>query len=334
MVRIIIATFLRPARNRLNFATSSNSGTKQTLKIYVMSDVKTFMFPDSGTRSGGLDPNALLAMMNNGGGFGGNGNLIWAIFILFLFGQKRNNGLFGGDGGGSVAGTAERELLMSAIQGNGNAIGQLATTLNCDVNSIKTAIGNVQSAIQGVGNQVGLTGQQVINAIQAGNTSLASQLSKCCCDNQLAICNQTNALQNAINYVATGQERGFSNVAYETQAQTCAIQQGMSNGVQTLKDTGNANTQAIIAKLDAMENAAMQDKIAGQASEIATLKAQISQEHQNATFASMLAPMQSELNAIKSAMPATVTVPNPQGVLMPSCVAWQYGIGQQNGFWG
>nr|DAU43254.1 MAG TPA: hypothetical protein [Caudoviricetes sp.] len=32
MVRITIATFLRPARNRLNFATSSNSGTKQTLK--------------------------------------------------------------------------------------------------------------------------------------------------------------------------------------------------------------------------------------------------------------------------------------------------------------
>lgn len=333
MVRITIATFLRHIINRLNFATSSDSGTKQALKIYIMSDVKTFMFPDSGTRSGGLDPNALLAMMNNGGGFGANGNWIWVIFLFFLYGWNRN-GLFGGNGGGSVAGTAERDLLMSAIQGNGNAISQLATTLNCDVNSIKTAICSVQSAIQGVGNQVGLTGQQVINAIQAGNTSLASQLSKCCCDNQLAICNQTNALQNAINYVATGQERGFSNVAYETQAQTCAIQQGMANGVQTLKDTGNANTQAIIAKLDAMENAAMQDKIAGQASEIATLKAQISQEHQNATFASMLAPMQSELNAIKSAMPATVTVPNPQGVLMPSCVAWQYGIGQQNGFWG
>ena len=315
MVRITIATFLRHIINWLNFATSSNGGTKQALKIYIMSDVKTFMFPDSGTRSGGLDPNALLAMMNNGGGFGANGNWIWVIFLFFLYGWNRN-GLFGGNGGGSVAGTAERELLMSAIQGNGNAISQLATTLNCDANSIRTAICSVQSAIQ------------------AGNTSLASQLSKCCCDNQLAICNQTNALQNAINYVATGQERGFSNVAYETQAQTCAIQQGMANGVQTLKDTGNANTQAIIAKLDAMENAAMQDKIAGQASEIATLKAQISQEHQNATFASMLAPMQSELNAIKSAMPATVTVPNPQGVLMPSCVAWQYGIGQQNGFWG
>ena len=62
MVRITIATFLRHIINRLNFATSSDSGTKQALKIYIMSDVKTFMFPDSGTRSGGLDPNALLAM--------------------------------------------------------------------------------------------------------------------------------------------------------------------------------------------------------------------------------------------------------------------------------
>lgn len=302
-----------------------------------MSDVKTFMFPDAGTRGGGLDPNALLAMMNNNGGFGGNGNWIWVIFLFFLYGWNRN-GLFGGNGAGTtetIASTAERELLMSAIQGNGNAINQLATTLNCDVNSIKTAIGNVQSAIQGVGNQVGLTGQQVINAIQTGNMSLASQLSKCCCDNQLAICNQTNALQNAINYVATGQERGFSSVSYETQAQTCSINQNMANGVQTLKDTGNANTQAIIAKLDAMENAAMQDKIAGQASEIATLKAQISQEHQNAAFASMLAPIQGELNAIKAAQPATVTVPNPQGVLMPACVAWQYGMGGYGtgGFW-
>lgn len=124
-------------------------------------------------------------------------------------------------------------------------------------------------------------------------------------------------------------------MSYETQAQTCSINQNMANGVQTLKDTGNANTQAIIAKLDAMENAAMQDKIAGQASEIATLKAQISQEHQNATFASMLAPIQGELNAIKAAQPATVTVPNPQGVLMPACVAWQYGMGGYGtgGFW-
>lgn len=54
-------------------------------------------------------------------------------------------------------------------------------------------------------------------------------------------------------------ERGFSSVAHENRAQTCALIQNMANGVQTQKDTGNANTLAIIAKLYAMENAAMQD---------------------------------------------------------------------------
>lgn len=36
-----------------------------------------------------------------------------------------------------------------------------------------------------------------------------------------------------------------------------------------------------------------------------------------------------------AAQPATVTVPNPQGVLMPACVAWQYGMGGYGtgGFW-
>jgi hypothetical protein len=34
----------------------------------------------------------------------------------------------------------------------------------------------VQSAIQNVGNQVGLSGQQVINSIQSGNQAIASQM--------------------------------------------------------------------------------------------------------------------------------------------------------------
>jgi len=55
--------------------------------------------------------------------------------------------------------------LLQAINGNGNAISQLATTLNCDVNAIQTAINSVNSGVSRVGNQVGLTGQQVVNAI-------------------------------------------------------------------------------------------------------------------------------------------------------------------------
>lgn len=145
---------------------------------------------------------------------------------------------FGNNGRGALAGDAYlgnlinndtgRELLMSAIQGNGNAINQLASTLNCDINSVKSAINGVMSQIQGVGNQVGMSSQQIINAVQAGNCQIASQIAKCCCDNQLAICQQTNTLQNAINGVNVGQERGFANVAYETQRQTCDLRDSKS----------------------------------------------------------------------------------------------------------
>jgi hypothetical protein len=61
-----------------------------------------------------------------------------------------------------------------------------------------------------VGNQVGMSGQQIINAIQSGNCTLANQIASCCCDvrtaierqgfeNQLATVNQTNTLQNSAN---------------------------------------------------------------------------------------------------------------------------------------
>ena len=65
-------------------------------------------------------------------------------------------------------------MLLQAINGNGNAISQLASTLNCDINAVQTAINSVQSQIQSVGNQVGMSGQQIINAIQAGNCQIAS----------------------------------------------------------------------------------------------------------------------------------------------------------------
>ena len=112
-----------------------------------MSESKTFILPD-GQGSGsmmpllaslcqkqGVDPNVLLAM-RGGNGLGGNG--IEIIVLLFLFMLFDNNGFGFGNRNGNlpnlINNDAGRELLMSAIQGNGNAIGQLATTLNCDIN--------------------------------------------------------------------------------------------------------------------------------------------------------------------------------------------------------
>ena len=53
------------------------------------------IFPDAVSRgvTGGIDPNLLLAL-NNNGGFGGNGNWIWILFLWLIWGNNGwgNNG--------------------------------------------------------------------------------------------------------------------------------------------------------------------------------------------------------------------------------------------------
>lgn len=308
-----------------------------------MSDSKVFMFPDSAPAVNGnsnLDPNLLFAMMNNGG-FGGN-NGIWVLFLLILFGW-RNGGGYGFGGGDNAIGTgylsnqitntAGRDLLMQAINNNGTNLGQLASTLNCDVNSIKCAINQLQAAITQVGNQNAMSAADVKNAVTTGDMNLAQQIAKCCCDvresitqgnyqNQLQTVNQTNTLQQAINSVGVGQERGFSSVAYETQRQTCDIKGEIKNlGTQITTQFGELATRALQDKLDAerdKNNALMN---------------QLSNEHQTALIgqqiaaatnplAAAIASVTRDVDSIKCKLPDTVTVPNPPGVLMPNCVAW------------
>ena len=136
----------------------------------------------------------------------------------------RGNGYgFGNDSSGfgslssQLNNDASRELLMQAINRNGGAIDGLAQMFNCKSDTITQAINGVMTQVQNVGNQVGMSGMQIINAVQAGNTQLGQQIAQCCCDNRLAICQQTNAIQNSINNVAAGQERGFSSINFETQ---------------------------------------------------------------------------------------------------------------------
>ncbi len=163
----------------------------------------------------GIDPN-LAAMLtqanNNKGSWGGDASWIWVILLFFLFGGWGNG--FGNNGANGLPAQlnndAGRELLMNAIQGNGQAISQLSSSLNCSTQQLQNAICQIQGQIQNVGNQVGLSSQQIINAIQSGNNQLLSQIASCCCDvrnaittqgyeNQLAIVNQTNTLTGNSN---------------------------------------------------------------------------------------------------------------------------------------
>lgn len=315
-----------------------------------MSESKVFMFPEQQGNlmsvlgpmlsQRGVDPNVLLAM-NRNNGFGGEGGwFMWVIFLFFLMGWGGNS--WGGFGnrtpelGNMLNNDAGRELLMQAIQGNQNAIGQLSTTLNCTLGDVQQAINAVMTSIQGVGNQVGLSGQQIINAIQAGNASIASQLASCCCENRLATCQQTNTLQNSINTVATGQERGFSSVAYETQRQTCDIRDSIKSATdQILAGQRDAEMRELQNKIDALREANSQkDVVINNGQQTAIFNQMI--QSATAPLASALSTLQTDINGVKCKLPDTTTIQYSPVVGIPTCVAAQYGLWNTtpNTLWG
>lgn len=297
-----------------------------------MSGDKTFVFTPEGGNSGGskfdimallpglmggkgLDPNLVTALMsgnNNRNGFGGDGCWwIWIILLFFVFGWGGNG--FGGvggnrNGGGLPAelnGDAGRELLMNAIQGNGSAINQIASSLNCSTQQLQSAICNIQGQISQVGNQVGMSSQQIINAVQSGNNQLLQQIASCCCD------------------VRTSIERQGA----ETRLQNCQdmniLTNTMNSNTLSLRDAGLQNTRDIVNEVRDFKNLYQADKMDRLTAENLALKGQISQANQNSYFAATIqantAPiigalnnLQSEVDGIKCKMPPTVAVPYPQ----------------------
>lgn len=309
-----------------------------------MSDTKTYVFGQDNNCSlnallpllqqRGIDP-SVLAMLNNGG-FGGN-NFVWVWFILLLFGWG-GNGAWGNNGKNgqvlnAINDSTGRDLLMQAINGNGNAVGQLSAKLNCDVNAIQNTLNSLSAQICNVGNQVGMTGQQVINAIQQGNMTLAQQLAQCCCDSkqlitqmgyegQIRDLQNTAAVTSSINTVNTSLERGFSSVAFETAKQTCDLQKSIESQSRIVTDT-----------IKSIEDAHQQEKIA-------TLTAQLAAANARAERAAELKPIMDELAHIRCAQPNTISVPYPTGTFVPNC-GCQYGagygygpFGATPGFWG
>ena len=327
-----------------------------------MSTSEVFMIPDNRGGQSTLDPNMLFAsMMNGGNGFGGNGNWIWVIFLFFLYPLMRNGGFWGNnDGNGGNLGSlgnlvnndSGRELLMQAIHGNADSLRELASMMNTSTASIQQAICNVNNSITQLGGQVGMSGQQVINAIQLGNQSLASQLASCCCDirtavtqgnyeNQIATLQQTQTLSGEVRNVGSAVTQGFCDTAYAFRDQTCQLGSAIQNSTQQIKDATNGQTAAIIAKLDSMERAGLMDKIDAQRETISTLKTNANIVAQNAAtqqaIAAATAPLAAQLAEIKCAQPNTVTVPYYPFSIQPNCGCgnnYNNGCGScQNQFW-
>lgn len=273
-----------------------------------------------------------IAAMNGGfGGFGGFGGAGLGMGLVgFILGALINNGggfgnLFGGGNGSGAAflsnqisGDTGRELIMNAINGTDADVRLLATTLNADVNEVRSALSTVQLAIQNVGSQNGMSKLEVLNGVQAGNAQLSHQLCECCCNmrqqvaeqgyqNQLRTVEQTNTLGTAI----------------------------AANGQRTVDAIADLKTTMVKEFCDARERD-MQADINNKADIITQLRNKADNAEQTQRFMGAFAALDQKIAELAAKQPNTVPVtwPNLAAVNTTPYVSGGYYQGGFNGFYG
>ena len=323
----------------------------------------TYIMPDQ--NGFGNNDLATMALLGGGGGFGGfGGSGMWNnpfMYLVWMWMMRwMNNGEWGNNGDNcykSLEASTQRQiqtlqeslsdnhttdLLMAAIQGNGNAIQEAATRIGCDFNALNSAIQGISSSIGALGSQLGFSSERIINAVNQGDCGVIQALKDCCCEtqksllaqsyeNRIAISDATAKVKDTVNYVGLQVEKGFSDASYQTQSQTCALQ-------GTIRDTGTANTNAIIAKLDAMQNQQLLDKIDALREKNNEQAVVINNAQQTATFSQMLnsytAPisaavnaLQTEIASVKCRLPETVTLPYSCATAVPTNLLYNGAVG-------
>lgn len=314
-----------------------------------MSESKIYTIPDG---NNSLDPNLMLALSQNGGF--GNGNWMWMMFMWILFPWIFNGNGFGGGFGNNGTGflanqlnnDAGRDLLLQAINGRADSLGQLANILNTNVSDVQNGVNAIQNAVQTVSAQVGMSREQVINSVQAGNASLSQQLCQCCCDNRLAIANQTNAIQaqSAANHSAATLQAAQNQA--DTQLQMAQMQSANQLSVcqQTnqLGSQADRNTNSILNAIAGqntlitkefcdLKERELQNKIDMQGDIITQLRGQISNDKQTEAFNSAFNSLNDKINAIASKQPNTIPVQWPN-VIAANTTPY-IGYSGQTSFW-
>lgn len=284
--------------------------------------------------------------MGNNGLFGGSGfgagilggllgGLIWGgIGNGWGNGWGNNNGAAAASLGAQATANNNAETILRAIDGTDSDVRLLATTLNTDVNTVKQNLATIQNGLTQISGQTGLSAQQIINSIQAGNSDLAYRLCDCCCSmrqlvqeqgfqNQLATVNQTNTLGSAIS----------------------------GSGQRTVDAIADLKTTMVKEFCDVKERE-MQAKIDTQSDIIGQLRSEADNARQSNQLMgyinSVVSPIQRDIDTIKCRLPETVSVPYPQLSVVnttpsfgPNYGGWGgfngygYGPGWGNGsYWG
>lgn len=316
-----------------------------------MDESGIYMFPGVGNGNSGIDATTALLLGNNGGFGNGFNNPLWMMFmypfILPFFNMFGGGfGGFGGFGGNNngvgflanqLNNDAGRDLILQAINGRADALSQLAQITHTSVDSVRDAIATANIKLSEIGAQNGLTGLQVINAVQSGNATLGRQLCECCCENRLAIANQTSALQSQM-------AANDANVRLQLSQNEAADQLAVCQQTNSLTRQADGNTNAILNAIAAQTTAMtkefcdlkereLQNKINTQGDIITQLRNQISNDNQTLAFNKAMSALDDKIDAIAAKQPNTVPVTWPNLVAANATpYVGGYGYGYGNGF--
>ena len=291
-----------------------------------MGENGVLVFPDAATgrAASSIDPNLLLAMQNNGG-FGGGNAWYWIIFLWMMWNQNGRNGNFNYYVA-SMNGNEGRQYLAEIMNGRFDNLNTLAQIVNTGVETVKNGIFALQNNISQVGAQVGMSALQTQNAIALGNAALAKQLCECCCENRLAIANQTNAIQSqmAANHAASTLQSAQNHAASQLQmAQIEAADQlAVCQQTNTLQNQAERDTNSILNAIAGqntlitkefcdLKERELQNKINMQGDIITQLRNQISNDQQTLQFNAAFHALDDKIDSIAAKQPQTVPVQWP-----------------------
>ena len=143
-----------------------------------------------------LDPNMLVSALANkdNDGLGGSNGLLWIFLLILFWGGGTGFGNRGGDA--AVEGQVEAAIakaearglsdtaVLNAIQGNKEAVAQIANTLGIQFEAVRNTLASMTNGICDLGYKLGQDTASLMSAISGGNASLSRQLADCCCATQ------------------------------------------------------------------------------------------------------------------------------------------------------
>ena len=243
---------------------------------------------------------AALLGNRNDNGLGGSDGALWLIIILVLFGGWGNRGGYGNQGGYGAGGIGGNELYpwlnQTEVVNTGFRDQMLSNGITGIQQSVTNGFAGVQqslcSGFAGVNQSMSNGFSQTQLAMLQGFNGLQAQQAQCCCDNQLAMANQTAALL----------------------AEHCSDRAALNDGVRDIIASQTAGTQRIIDQM-------CQDKIDAKNERIADLERQLTMANlaasQTQQTAAILADNFAQTNALEQYL---APVPRPAYIVQnPNC---------------